>query len=185
MSGKERIKAYLSQRQGQAITTAELIAVSGISSAARRVRELRDEEGWPIRTHTDDRTLRQDEYRLDGTPPKSSYRFRARISAADKAWVLERNGFTCQSCGAGAGDPDPDRPGRVIRLHVGHIRDAHQKGPPDRANLRALCSDCNQGARNLNPEPPSWAWLLGQIRRANAVDQRKALDWLERKFHSD
>lgn len=85
-------------------------------------------------------------------------------------------------CGAGTTDPDPRVPGRTIRLHVGHIRDRDHGGRDELSNLRALCSTCNQGARNLAQEPPSWTWLLGQVRRATEADQRKVLDWLRNKF---
>ena len=42
--------------------------------------------------------------------------------------------------------------------------------------------NCNQGAKNITIEPPSWVWLLSQIKRARVDDQRQALAWLERKF---
>ena len=184
MSGKQRIKAFLRANQGRVVTTDELIRVSGISSAARRTRELRDHEGWPIRTRTDDSTLGQNEYRLDGEPPADgTYTFSPRISARKRAAVLERNGATCQLCGAMAGDPDPINPRRTVRLHIGHIEDRAIEGDEDMANLRAECSACNQGRRNLAPAPPRRAWLLGQVRAARVDDQQAVLDWLERKFH--
>jgi len=37
--------------------------------------------------------------------------------------VLDRNGFTCQMCGAVAGEPHPYDPSRKTRLHIGHIID--------------------------------------------------------------
>ena len=85
-------------------------------------------------------------------------------------------------CGAGAGDTDPDNPKRQVRLHLGHIVDYDHGGKNEKSNLRALCSACNQGAKNITQEPPSWTWLLSQIRRASVSDQMKALEWLERKF---
>jgi|GEM_PF-3112830 len=42
----------------------------GVSEWARRLRELRDEEGWPIRSKNDDAKLKPNEYRLDGPPPE-------------------------------------------------------------------------------------------------------------------
>ena len=71
------------------------------------------------------------------------------------------------------------------RLHIGHIKDRSHGGKDELSNLRALCSDCNQGAKNLVQEPPSRTWLLGQLRRATQDDQRAALDWLKRKFGED
>lgn len=88
-------------------------------------------------------------------------------------------------CGAGAGDPDDQNPDRAVRLHVGHIVDRSHGGKDELSNLRALCSTCNQGAKNIVQEPPSWTWLLGQIRRAPVADQRAALRWLKQKFGKD
>ena len=97
--------------------------------------------------------------------------------------MFERNGYTCQMCGAGAGEPDGR--GRPIRLHIGHIRDKSQYGSDEPSNLRALCSACNQGAKNLVQEPPSYVWLLGQVRRAKIDDQQAVLKWLKKRFGED
>lgn len=48
LSARARILAYLRQFPGQVIDGDELMVVAGISEYARRVRELRVEEGWPI-----------------------------------------------------------------------------------------------------------------------------------------
>lgn len=48
MSARERILAYLRAFPGQVIDGDELMIVAGISEYARRLRELRVEEGWPI-----------------------------------------------------------------------------------------------------------------------------------------
>lgn len=47
-SAKARMLAYLRQFSGQVIDGAELMVVAGISEYARRLRELRVQEGWPI-----------------------------------------------------------------------------------------------------------------------------------------
>ena len=183
-SAKERLKQFLRAHVGEVVTGAELQEVARPRSEwARRVRELRDEDGWQIRTNTDDANLRPGEYLLtEDPPPTGAYEFARSISSRLRAQVLERNGYTCQMCGAGAGDEDDQNPGRLVRLHVGHIVDRSHGGAEDMSNLRALCSTCNQGARNLVQEPPSWVWLLGQLRRASIGDQQRALDWLRTKF---
>lgn len=48
LSARERILAYLRAFPGTVIDGDELMIVAGISEYARRVRELRVEEGWPI-----------------------------------------------------------------------------------------------------------------------------------------
>ena len=103
-----------------------------------------------------------------------------RSECALKCW--NENGYTCQMCGAGAGDPDEQNPKQQVRLHIGHIVDRSLGGSDHPSNLRALCSTCNQGAKNLVQEPPSWAWLLSQLRRASVSDQKKALQWLTKKL---
>ncbi len=66
-----------------------------------------------------DQDLKPGEYILESTKRKPI--FKRNISKETKAQVLERNGFTCQMCGAAAGDPDPFNDGRTIRLTMGHI----------------------------------------------------------------
>ena len=181
---KERIRRFLRARVAKVITGAQLQKEAGnVTEWARRVRELREDEGWQIRTHNDDSSLSPGEYRLESEPPdRADYRFKRPLSKTTRAQVLERNGYTCQMCGAGAGEPDLLNPGRRVRLHIGHIVDRSHGGRDDLTNLRALCSTCNQGARNLVQEPPSYTWLLGQLRRATVDDQHQALEWLKRKF---
>src|SRR5687768_10085859 len=47
-SGKARLLDYLRRYKGELIDGEELMVVSGIGEWARRVRQLRVEEGWPI-----------------------------------------------------------------------------------------------------------------------------------------
>ena len=185
---KERIRQFLLAHIGEVVTSQDIQEAVGpeVTEWARRLRELRNDEGWPIRSHHDDSSLRPWEYRMDGPPPeRGEYVFSSPISARMRAQVLERNGYTCQMCGAGAGDPDDLHPGRKVRLHIGHIQDRIHGGPVTLANLRALCSTCNQGAKDMVQEPPSWSWLLGQIRRAPEDTQRRVMEWLQRKFRRE
>lgn len=47
-NARDRIRYYLRKYQGYVIKGDELMVVAGISEYARRIRELRVEEGWPI-----------------------------------------------------------------------------------------------------------------------------------------
>ncbi len=98
-----------------------------------------------------------------------------------RAEVLDRNGFTCQMCGLTPGDIDPAT-GRKVRLHLGHVKDKSLGGKDELSNLRALCSTCNQGAKNITGEKPTGIWLLSQIRRAGQDEQRAVFEWLQKKF---
>jgi len=75
--------------------------------------------------------------------------------------------------------------GRKVRLHIGHIEDKSLGGKDELSNLRALCSTCNQGAKNVTSEKPGTIWLLTQVRRAGQDEQKTVFEWLRKKFSRD
>jgi hypothetical protein len=181
MSARESIRLFLLKNLNRTIQGSELReAAGGISEWARRVRELRDEQGYDILTHKDRADLKPGQYMLL-TARRRPILDRT-ISKEIRARVLERNGFTCQACGAAAGDPDPFHPDRTIRLTIGHIVDFSKGGKSEFGNLRAECTNCNEGLQNTSLPKPSRIELFKQIRRATLDDQRVVLEWLERKF---
>lgn len=183
-SAKELIRQFFRANIGRVVSSVELRDAIGpeVSEWARRVRELRDEEGWPILTHHDIADLKPGQYLMREKPPeKKSVSFKRGISSRLRAAVLDRNGFTCQMCGLTPGELDPTT-GRKVRLHIGHIVDKSLSGKEELTNLRALCSTCNQGAKNLTTEKPTVIWLLSQIRRSGLDEQRAVYNWLRRKF---
>ena len=183
IGSKERIRRFLRPRVGKIVTALEIQETVGpeVTEWARRLRELRNDEGWKISSHNDRAELKPGQYVLEETPPdRDAYRFAKPVSGSLRGQVLERNGYTCQMCGIGAGEPMDD--GRKARLHIGHIVDRDHGGATELGNLRALCSACNQGTKNIAQEPPSWTWLMAQVRRATVSDQRKVLEWLTKKF---
>lgn len=181
---KERIRAFLRDKVGEKLTAEEIqYAAGGVSEWARRVRELRNEEGWPIITHNDNANLKPGEYMLTEEPPEPSRNTpKGTISGRLRAFVLDRDGSTCQMCGAAAGEADAENPKRKVRMQVGHIQDRAHGGEDEEGNLRALCSVCNQGARNIALEPPSLRWLKSQIRRAKEDDKRAVYEWLKNEW---
>jgi hypothetical protein len=186
VSGTEKLRQFLLANVGRVIESQELqAAADGAVQYSRRVRELREREGWRILTHNDDASLKPGQYLLREAPPKDrDLRIASGISAKLRAEVLDRNGFTCQMCGLTPGDIDPQT-GRKVRLHLGHIVDRNLGGKDELSNLRALCSTCNQGAKNVTGEKPSTIWLLSQVRRAGREEQRSVYDWLRTKFGDD
>jgi 5-methylcytosine-specific restriction endonuclease McrA len=182
---KERIKQFLIANVGKVVTSHQIRDAAGLSVSewARRLRELR-EVGWPILTHNDTLNLKSNEYLLEHIPAENAISFSRPISLKLRAQVLDRNGFTCQMCGLTPGDVDPIT-GRKVRLHIGHIKDKSIGGKDELSNLRALCSSCNQGAKNITSEKPTTIWLLQQIRRAGQDEQRAVLEWLHKKFTKD
>lgn len=180
---RAKLRAYFLANVGRILESDELREASGNASEwGRRVRELRTEEGYQILTNNDRSDLKPGQYIL--LTPKPIPAFGRGISKETRAFVLDRNGFTCQMCGAVAGEPHPSDPTRKTRLHIGHIVDKSMGGSDEPPNLRAVCSVCNEGARNLTLDRPSLQKLLIQVRRATGADQVEVLGWLVRKFPS-
>ena len=178
---KKRILDYLLARVGQVVESKELQEASGWAAEwARRIRELRDEEGYQILSHKDRASLRPGQYLL--ASEKRVPAFKRGISKETRAYVLERNGYTCQMCGLAAGDQDPFNPARTIRLAMGHILDKSKGGDDSIGNLRAVCTNCNEGLQNTALPKPDKVWLLSQIRRAKIEDQLAVLEWLNEKL---
>ena len=178
---RAKLRKYFLANLGRVMDGDELRPIAGdISEWARRVRELRTEEGYQILTHHDRADLKPGQYLLETAKPEPA--FARAISKETRAFVLDRNGFTCQMCGAVAGEPHPYDPTRRTRLHLGHVIDKSAGGTDDASNLRAICSVCNEGASNLTLDRPSAHKLLVQIRRATAGDQLEVLKWLAAKF---
>ena len=184
LSSKDSLRGFFLANVGKVLNARELQhAAGGAVEWGRRVRELRNEDGYQILSHNDDPTLNPGQYVLRDPIPKPS--FERSISRELRSLVLDRNGFTCQSCGVGAGDPHPDDDNRRARLHVSHITDKSMGGRDELSNLRAMCSVCNQGAKNITPSPPSRLQLMAILRRANRDDQLEARRWLNDRFGSD
>ncbi len=178
---RTKLREHFLKNIGKVMNSDELREVAGgITEWARRVQELRTEEGYQIQTHNDRSDLKPGQYILEDPKPRPA--FDRAISKEARAFVLDRNGFTCQMCGAVAGEPHPYDETRKTRLHIGHIVDKSQGGTDDPLNLRALCSICNEGASNLTLERPSAQKLLIQVRRARGSDQIEVLKWLINKY---
>jgi hypothetical protein len=178
---KARLRAHFLSNLGKVMDSEELRQVANNQSEwARRVRELRNEEGYQILTHHDRSDLKPGQYVLETAKPLPA--FARQISKETRAFVLDRNGFTCQMCGAVAGEEHPYDATRKTRLHLGHIIDKSMGGSDESANLRAVCSVCNEGASNATLTRPDLQKLLIQVRRATSQDQLTVLRWLQKKF---
>jgi hypothetical protein len=177
---RAKLREFFTLNVGKVVNSDTLREVAGTSEWGRRVRELRNEEGMNIVTHNDRSELKPGEYLLVGLKPLPA--FERDISKEVRAFVLDRNGFTCQMCGAAAGEPHPYDEGRKARLHIGHIIDKTMGGSDEPGNLRAICSVCNEGASNLTLNRPQAIKLLAQLRRAPTSDQLDVLKWIVEKF---
>lgn len=106
---RTKLREYFLANIGKVMNSDELREVAGgITEWARRIRELRNEEGYKILTHNDRSDLKSGQYLLEDPKPEPA--FERAISKETRAFVLDRNGFTCQMCGAVAGEPHPYDP---------------------------------------------------------------------------
>ena len=158
-------------------------ASGGAVEWARRVRELRNQDGYQILSHRDRVNLKPNQYLMETIARLPA--FTRDVSKETRAWVLERNGYTCQMCGVAAGDPDPLGGNRTVRLTMGHIIDKSKGGDDSSQNLRTVCTNCNEGLQNTSLPKPDRIHLLAQIRRATIHDQESVLDWLLQKFNME
>ncbi|MGA1795551.1 MAG: HNH endonuclease [bacterium] len=179
---KQLILEFFLQNIGKVLESKDIQKASGGAVEwARRVRELRNEDGYQILSHKDRASLKPNQYVMETIERVPA--FTRGISKETRAWVLERNGYTCQMCGVAAGDPDPFGGNRTVRLTIGHIIDKSKGGEDTPYNLRAVCTNCNEGLQNTSLPKPDRIHLLAQIRRATIQDQEAVLDWLLQKFN--
>ncbi len=144
------------------------------------MRELRNEEGFDILTHKDRSDLKPGQYLLASSERRVNA-FERGISKETRAYVIDRDGNTCQMCGVAAAEIHPFD-GRPARMQLGHIIDKTKGGTDEADNLKLLCSVCNEGASNLTLVRPDAISLLIQTRRAPTKVQVEVLAWLIKKF---
>ncbi len=179
---KQSILEFFLRNVGNVLESRDIQKASGGAVEwARRVRELRNEDGYQILSHKDRANLKPNQYLMETIERVPA--FARGISQETRAWVLERNGYTCQMCGVAAGDPDPLGGNRTVRLTMGHIIDKSKGGDDTPQNLRAVCTNCNEGLQNTALPKPDRIHLLAQIRRATIQDQEAVLNWLLQKFN--
>jgi 5-methylcytosine-specific restriction endonuclease McrA len=138
-SGKGRIREYLRDKVGEPVKSERIARVSGISQYARRIRELRNEEGFVIDSTRTRAELGQNDYFVVEIRDVDEKR---RITAQTRFEQLQRED-TCAICGRGVDHPE------VSYMEVDHIEsfvdfeDPEKVNDPD--NLRTLCDDCHHG----------------------------------------
>jgi len=121
----------------------DILEATGQSYYDRRVRELRDEDGWKIETGRleNKNGILRSAYRLiDHTRGQGIKR--PSISAIERREILKRDNYTCQICGAdlrdGQNNPQIDHKVPLIR-----------NGPRTLSNYQAICSNCNVVKRGI------------------------------------
>lgn len=149
-AARDRILDYLIAEVGHVVTRDQLDYVARIKEGSRRVRELRDELGWPIESHIDVSFLQLGQYRLVSADRADRRDIRQRLYPEGlRAQVFERDDFTCQQCkrdrehAAASGD-------RRFYLEVHHrsaVADQLDGLPTDQlndpTNLVTYCHSCH------------------------------------------
>ncbi|NQT21481.1 MAG: HNH endonuclease [Planctomycetes bacterium] len=142
---KAHILDYLRQNVGRPVSGDELRYVTGNKKEwARRVRELRTEEGWPISTYWNGRPeLKSGLYMLEEDRQMPVHD--RTISDDVRRRVLVRDRFVCQAKGCGWNrdqwiKEDP----RHLELH--HIEHHARGGANEDGNLVTLCNRCHDHA---------------------------------------
>lgn len=180
---RKKLRAFLESRVGQVVTSEQLREIAGISEWARRVRELRDEEGMRILSHNDREDLKPNEYMLESLEPREVV---ARgISDKLRRLILDRDGSTCQICGSAAGEESGCELGKRCKLQIDHIVPISQGGTDDEHNLQAVCVWYNKDKANLKvPTSRDAISALSLIRRQPRAVQLEVYEFLHKKFGS-
>lgn len=92
--------------------------------------------------------------------------------------ILRRDRLTCQVCGAMDGDESDFFPFARVHLTVGYRNVPSRASHTRLSDLRAECSDCNEGLGQLPFPKSNRLELLDQIQRASTDDQRATLSLL-------
>ena len=139
--GRERILRFLKEHVGEVVTSEELSYVTDDAKEfARRVRELRTEDGYAIHTQLTGRPdLKQGEYTLESLTRIAEPHDRS-ISTEVLKLVYRRDSNTCQNCGWSQELFTRDDP-RYLEVHhrVGHA----EGGSNEPQNLVVLCNRCH------------------------------------------
>ncbi|WP_370556249.1 HNH endonuclease [Edwardsiella tarda] len=141
ISTKEKILSYLRKNVGRPVTGEELRYLANDSKEwARRTRELRTEDGWPIATKNSGRAeLRVGTYLLEEDRQAEAHD--RKIPDPVRVAVLERDHHTCRNCHWSHARKTANDPRTFLELH--HIEHHADGGENTVDNLITLCNVCH------------------------------------------
>jgi len=141
LSVSDKIIEYFRKNAGEEITGEELKYLAKDKKEwARRVRELRTEQGWPIVTKNSGRDdLAIGVYVLE--EDKQAYEHDRAIPDTVRISVLKRDRFKCAECGWSRKDICKEDPRKNLELH--HIKAHKDGGENSVSNLITLCNVCH------------------------------------------
>ncbi|MGI5426111.1 hypothetical protein [Streptomyces sp. CA-179760] len=177
-----RAALWLVQEVGEdkIFTKAELReAFPDVAQIDRRMRDLRDHD-WKISTSREDPTLRQQEQRFVAQgaevwmPGKSKApKHKASLTAAQRAKVLDEDGYLCRTCGIAAGEPYEEGIEQAV-LNVAR-RQVIQPGGDVTYELVTECKRCGVGSSGRQAD---LGRVLEQVAALSPMEQRVLGAWI-------
>jgi hypothetical protein len=154
---QDKILKYLRANVGKIVTGEELrYLAKDRTEWARRTRELRTEEGWPVYTKMQGRPdIPVGSYLLEEdkqAPPHDRH-----IKDDVRVEVLERDGFKCTECGWDISQLKPMDPRHFLEVH--HIEHHASGGSNEAENLITLCNVHHDAVHRGELERVGNAWV--------------------------
>jgi hypothetical protein len=137
-AAKPRILRYLIATKGKVVDKDELSGVSGIYEWARRLRELRVEEGWPISSNENRAELRPGQYVLEAVQPDAALKERWQLAHRIRNSAGSASSRILAYFRANVGKPlSPDELFYVAHIHEypRRIRELVEEGWPIESHL--------------------------------------------------
>ncbi|WP_336777307.1 HNH endonuclease [Pantoea sp. USHLN256] len=160
ISTKDKILSYLRKNVGRPVTGEELRYLANDSKEwARRTRELRTEDGWPIATKNSGRPeLDVGAYLLE--EDRQAEVHDRKIPDPVRVNVLERDNHSCRNCNWSHEKKKSNDPRTFLELH--HIEYHANGGANTIANLITLCNVCHDDVHRKNIPNEYLIKLLGR-----------------------
>ncbi|MDI7267572.1 MAG: HNH endonuclease [Myxococcota bacterium] len=137
---KAKLLDYLRENVKRVVTTEELRYVADTAEFARRIRELRTEEGYAVATMFTGRPdLRMGEYIMLSADRVAEPHDR-HISIDVQQEVFRRDNNRCRLCRWDV-TRWTERDPRILEIH--HLREHAKRGANERGNLIVICSRCH------------------------------------------
>ncbi|MGB8957910.1 MAG: HNH endonuclease signature motif containing protein [Candidatus Aminicenantales bacterium] len=148
LSVRDKILEFLRANVGKPVSGEELRYVAKERTEwARRTRELRTEQGWPVATRNTGRPdLPVGIYVLQAD--RQSHEHDRNIPDSTRSMVLRRDRYRCTKCGWSYPEWNPSDP-RFLELH--HKRHHAKGGDNSEDNLLTLCVKCHDDLHHKEP----------------------------------
>ncbi|WP_337843476.1 HNH endonuclease signature motif containing protein [Rheinheimera sp.] len=159
ISVKDKLLTYFKANVGKHVTGEELqYLASDKSEWARRVRELRTEEGWQILTKASGASELPVGVYILATEVQAEIHDR-RIPDPIRIAVLERDHFACKSCGWTISKRHPSDKRSMLELH--HLKHHVEGGENTADNLITLCNICHDDVHRGGITEPALQKMMG------------------------